>query len=76
MPGNSQTQLIAKLRGALRDQGDQALLADLIPALDARYALMPKIEAERGVEDILAQMLAPARDRLRNFIPGARQEDS
>ncbi len=60
MPGKSQGRLLNKLGDALRGQGDPALLSDLIPALDARYAVMWKIESERGVEDILAQML----DRL------------
>ena len=64
---NKQDRLIAKLSLLWADEQDHVQLANLIRALNARYDLMGKAALERGVVEILTQMmsrLAQAFDRL------------
>lgn len=49
--------LVANLSRLWKSAGDQSLMAVLISTLDRRYALLPKIADEPGVEDIITQML-------------------
>jgi hypothetical protein len=66
--------LFAEAIGVWRDRVDQIKLADTIRALDARYSLGEKIAHERGVAEIVAQMLGRLADsygRLSN-LPGKR----
>lgn len=50
-------QLAARLTSLMHDPRDRHEVGGLIAALDSRYALLVKLHQERGVEDILAQML-------------------
>ncbi len=55
-------QLIANLSPLWKDQRDQILVADMIREFDARYSLGEKIAHERGVAEIVAQMLGRLAD--------------
>jgi len=57
-PINEQLErLIVNLIPLWKDQRDQVLLANMIRALGTRYSLATKMTKERGVEDIISQML-------------------
>lgn len=57
-PGDTrQDQLIARLSRLWKDESDPVLLAKMIRALDARYDLAGKASRERGVEDVITQMI-------------------
>ncbi|MGD0611727.1 MAG: hypothetical protein ABSB41_09450 [Anaerolineales bacterium] len=50
-------QLITLLGSLAKDEADRVAVANLITALDDRYDLSAKIARERGVEEILKQLI-------------------
>jgi len=54
---HKQAQIIAKLTRVWKDEHDHFLLATMIRALDARYDLIGKAAKERGVTEIITQMI-------------------
>jgi len=52
-----QDQLIARLDSLWKDENDPFLLANMVRSLDARYDLIGKAAKERGVTEIITQMI-------------------
>lgn len=54
---NRTDKLIATLGRLTKDQGERVLLANMIATLDNKYDFSEKITRERGVEEIIKQMV-------------------
>jgi hypothetical protein len=57
MSGDGRSRLVGRLGRVLHDRRDKHELEGLIAALDSRYTLLRKLGKERGIEEILSQML-------------------
>jgi hypothetical protein len=54
---HKQAQITARLTRLWKDEHDHLLLANMIRALDARYDLIGKAAKERGVTEVITQMI-------------------